>query len=225
MIRFSAIFAAIGFALVMYYFSAWRLKRTLDGSSTPLKDPTINALTDRLARQLDLPKIPVHVYKIDIVNGLAAPDGRVFITRGFLNKYRLGEVSADEIVSVIAHELGHVALGHSRKRMIDFTGSNVVRTVLAVFFSRFIPFVGVYIANFLTQVIMARLSRNDEYEADAYAAALLTKSGIGVKPQISLFNKLDAMSPAGQPMAWLMSHPKTEDRIAAIEKLEQGWSA
>jgi len=126
---------------------------------------------------------------------------------------------------VIAHELGHVALGHSKKRMIDFTGSNAVRTVLAVFFSRFIPFVGVYIANFVTQVIMARLSRNAEYEADAYAAALLTKSGIGVNPQISLFKKLDAMAPAGQPMAWLMSHPKTEERIAEIERLNEGWSA
>ena len=113
----------------MWYFSTWRLKRTLDASSTPLKDPTINALTDRLARELDLPRIPVNVYEIDLVNGLAAPDGRVFITRGFLNKYKLGEVSAAEIVSVIAHELGHVALGHSRKRMIDFTGSNAIRTV------------------------------------------------------------------------------------------------
>jgi len=216
---------AVAFGLAMYYFSAWRTKRMLDNSSTPLKDPTINALTDRIARELELPQIPVHIYEVDIVNGLAAPDGRVFITRGFLNKYKLGEVSAAEIASVIAHELGHVALGHSRKRMIDFTGSNAIRTVLAVFFSRFIPFVGVYIANFVTQVIMARLSRNDEYEADAYAAALLTKSGIGVSPQISLFNKLDAMAPEGQPLAWLMSHPKTEERIAAIEKLEAGWTA
>lgn len=220
-----SILLAVGFGLVMWYFSAWRTKRNLDHNSTPLEDPTINALTDRIARQLELPKIPVNVYEIDIVNGLAAPDGRVFITRGFLNKYKLGEVSAAEIVSVIAHELGHVALGHSKKRMIDFTGSNAIRTVLAVFFSRFIPFVGVYIANFLTQVIMARLSRNDEYEADAYAAALLTKSGIGVTPQISLFKKLDAMTPNGQPLAWLMSHPKTDERIAAIEKLDSGWAS
>lgn len=225
MIRLSTLLLAVVFGLVMYHFSAWRLKRVLNENSTPLKEPTINALTDRLARELELPQIPVHVYEIDIVNGLAAPDGRVFITRGFLNKYKLGEVSAPEIASVIAHELGHVAMGHSKKRMIDFTGSNAVRTVLAVFFSRFIPFVGVYIANFVTQVIMARLSRNDEYEADAYAAALMTKTGIGTNHQISLFKKLDAMSPKGQPLAWLMSHPKTEDRIAAIEKLDAGWSA
>ena len=39
----------------------------------------------------------------------------------------MGEVSAGEIASVIAHELGHVALGHSRKRMIDFSGQNAMR--------------------------------------------------------------------------------------------------
>ena len=66
-----------------------------------------------MAQALDLPRIKVHIYEIDPVNGLAAPDGRIFITRGFFRKYQTGEVSAEEISSVIAHELGHVALGHS----------------------------------------------------------------------------------------------------------------
>ena len=224
MIKLSPILLAIFIGLVFYWFSAWRLKRTLDEQSHKLDDPTIGALTARLARTLDLPHIPVHVYEIDVVNGLAAPDGRVFITRGFLQKYKLGEVSAEEIASVIAHELGHVALGHSRRRMFDFSAQNAIRTLLAMVLSRFIPFIGVYIANGLTQLIAARLSRSDEYEADAYAAALLTKAGLTVAPQISLFVKLDAMTPKGQPLAWLMSHPKTPDRIQAIRKLEEGWS-
>ena len=71
------------------------------------------------------------------VNGLAAPDGRIFITRGFYNKYRAGEVTAAEMASVIAHELGHVALGHTRKRMIDFSGTNAIRMALAAVFKPF----------------------------------------------------------------------------------------
>ena len=63
---------------------------------------------DRLAVALNLPHIPVHVYAIDPVNGLAAPDGRIFLTEGFLRKYRAGEVTSGELASVIAHELGHV---------------------------------------------------------------------------------------------------------------------
>ena len=223
MIRFAPILLAVLAGLGMYWFSSRRMRRQLDQQSVPLNDPAIMALTRRLARVLDVPKVPVFVYQVDVVNGLAAPDGRVFITEGFLNKYRLGEVSAEEITSVIAHELGHVAMGHARKRLIDFSGQNAVRTVLAMVLGRFIPFVGIYIANALTQALAAGMSRADEFEADAYAAALMSKAGLGVGPQISLFEKLDQMSPAGGTPAWMLSHPKTPARIAAIEKLRNGW--
>lgn len=223
MLKFAPILLALLMAVVMYRVSAWRTARMLDQQSTPLKDPTIGALTDRLARALDLPKIPVYVYEIDMVNGLAAPDGRVFITRGFLDKMRLGKVTPEEITSVIAHELGHVALGHSRKRMIDFAGQNVMRTILMLVIGRLIPGIGVYIANALTQLLGARLSRNDEFEADAYAAALLTKAGLGTEAQVSLFEKLGQMTGQSQAPAWFLSHPKSEERITAIRALSDKW--
>lgn len=218
---------AILYGLVMYRFSVWRTHRELDEKSTELADPKLKALTDRLAASLDLVRIPVYIYEIDPVNGLAAADGRIFITRGFYRKYQTGEVTGEELASVIAHELGHVALGHSRRRMIDFSGQNALRTALAMILGRFIPFAGVWIAGMLTKMLAAGLSRNDEYEADAYAAALLTKAGIGVGPQKSLFLKLEKLtqSRAGMAPAWLMSHPKTDQRIAALEKLEARWQA
>jgi putative metalloprotease len=226
MLKFTPILLAIGYAIVMYRFSVWRTARELDANSTELADPILRIFTDRMAKALEIRKIRVYVYEIDPVNGLAAPDGRIFITRGFLNKYRAGDVSAEELSSVIAHELGHIALGHSRRRMIDFSGQNALRTALAMVISRFIPGFGVYIAGFLTSLIAKRLSRSDEYEADAYASALLTKSGIGTDAQISMFHKLDNLtaSNSGAVPAWLMSHPKTSERIKAIEKNETKWN-
>jgi putative metalloprotease len=211
----------------MYRVSVWRTKRELDARSTELADPLLKVLNDQMAKALDLPRIRVHIYEVDPVNGLAAPDGRIFITRGFFKKYRAGEVSADEMASVIAHELGHVALGHSRRRMIDFSGQNALRTALAMVLSRFLPGIGILIANGLAMLLASRLSREDEYEADAYAAALLTKAGIGTEAQKSLFNKLEKLTEArgGVTPAWLMSHPKTEERIRAIEALEAKWAA
>jgi putative metalloprotease len=226
MLKFTPILLAILYAIGMYRFSVWRTKRELDQHSTELADPRLRKLTDRLAAALDLPRIKVHLYEIDPVNGLAAPDGRIFITRGFYRKFQQGEITAEEMTSVIAHELGHVALGHARRRMIDFSGQNALRTALAMILSRFLPGIGVWIANGLTSLLAARLSRGDEYEADEYAAALLTKAGIGTGAQKSLFAKLDALTQArsGAMPAWLMSHPKTEDRVAAIEKLEARWA-
>ncbi|SHG33645.1 M48 family metallopeptidase [Cognatishimia maritima] len=225
MLKFAPILLAILYALAMYRFSAWRTARMLDQQSTELADPALKQLIDRMAAALELPRIKVHIYEIDPVNGLAAPDGRIFITRGFYRKYANGEVSKEELASVIAHELGHVALGHSRRRMIDFSGQNALRTALAMVLTRFIPFIGVWIANALTTLLAARLSRGDEYEADEYAAALLTKAGIGTDPQKSLFLKLEELTAnrAGAIPAWMMSHPKTDERIKAIEALEAKW--
>ncbi len=227
MLKFTPIFLAILYALAMYRFSVWRTGKELDRKSTELADPHLKRLTDRLAASLDLHRIPVYVYEIEPVNGLAAPDGRIFITRGFYRKFQTGDVTGEEMASVIAHELGHVALGHARRRMIDFSGQNALRTALIMVLGRFIPFIGVWIANMLTSLLAAGLSRSDEYEADAYAAALLTKAGIGVAPQKSLFRKLNALTEqrAGLAPAWLMSHPHTDQRIAALEQLERKWHA
>jgi Zn-dependent protease with chaperone function len=225
MLKFTPILIAIIWGVAMYRFSAWRTGRELDARSTPLSDVTLSAVINRLARALDIRQVKVFIYEIDPVNGLAAPDGRIFITRGFFNKYLAGEVTAEELTAVIAHELGHVALGHSRRRMIDFSGQNAIRMALGMVLGRLIPIAGYYLAGLLTSMISARLSRSDEYEADAYASALLTKAGIGVAPQKTLFVKLDALTGArGTPPAWLMSHPKTAERIAAITKLEEKWA-
>ncbi len=224
MIKILPILLVVAYGLAMYRFSVWRTQRELDQRSTELADPVLTRLTNQMAEALDLPRIRVHIYEIDPVNGLAAPDGRIFITRGFFRKYRAGEVTAEEIASVIAHELGHVALGHSRRRMIDFSGQNALRAVLIMVIGRFIPFIGPWIANGITTLLAARLSRTDEYEADAYASALLMKSGLGTEPQKSLFRKLETLTGVrGAMPAWLLSHPKTDERIAAIEANEAKW--
>ena len=226
MLRFSPILIAVLYALVMYRFSAWRTARELDAKSTELADANLKALCDQMAASLDLPRIKVHIYEIEPVNGLAAPDGRIFITRGLLNKYKSGQISAVELASVIAHELGHIALGHSSKRLIDFSGQNAMRALLMGVFGRYVPVVGGYLANLVVNMLAASLSRKDEFEADAYGAALLLKSGIGLSAQIGMFNKLESWGgKRGGTPAWLMSHPNTQLRIEAINKLKASWEA
>lgn len=215
------------YAFAMMRFSVWRTRKLLDQNSQPLNDPAIARLADRMAAAMGIPAINISVFEIDAVNGLAAPDGRIFLTRGFLKRKAQGEVTPEELAGVIAHELGHVAQGHMRRRMIDFTGQNAVFLMLSALLNRFLPFVGIWIANLISTALMARLSRRDEFEADAYATALLLKAGIGTAPQKSLFRKLDDLTrnrAEGIP-AWLLSHPRVEERIAAIEANEKRWLA
>ncbi|MBL9048052.1 MAG: M48 family metalloprotease, partial [Tabrizicola sp.] len=113
---------ALGYAFLMMRFSLWRTKKLLDQKSAPLTDSSITRLADQMAAALDVPRIEVRVFEIEPVNGLASAEGKIYLTRGFLDRKAQGEVTAEELASVVAHELGHVALGHIRRRMIDFTG-------------------------------------------------------------------------------------------------------
>jgi metalloprotease len=213
------------YAFLMMRFSVWRTRKLLDQNSQPLTDPSITRLAERMAEAMGIPEIRVNVFEVEPINGLAAPDGRIFLTRGFLNRKARGEVTAEEMASVIAHEMGHVAQGHMRRRMIDFTGQNAVFVMLSALLNRFLPFIGIWIANLISTALVARLSRRDEFEADAYASALLIKAGIGTGPQKSLFRKLNALTQnraEGIP-AWLLSHPRVEERISAIEANEARW--
>lgn len=225
MLKLTPILLAVLYGLAFYAFSAYRTRKHLDDRSAELVDPGLARVFGRLAEALDLDRVRVFLYEIEPVNGLAAPDGRVFLTRGFYNRYRAGEVTAEEIASVVAHELGHVALGHSRRRMVDFSAQNAIRVVGTMILGRFLPGAGAYVANLLAGLLAAKLSRQDEFEADAYAAALMTKSGLGTPAQKSLLAKLERMTGQGgaSAPAWFLSHPKVPERIAAIEALEARW--
>ena len=213
------------YAVAMWLFSAWRLRQELNANSTPLNDPRLSAALDRLGKAMGIGPVRAHVYEIKPVNGLAAPDGRVFLTRGFLDQLDAGRVSEAELASVIAHELGHVTHGHARRRMMDFAGQNLVRMVLATTFGRFIPFIGPWIAHLAASALAASLSRKDEYEADAFAAALMVKAGFGTGPQKALLARLERLTGmTGRPVAWLASHPPIPRRIEAIEALERRWN-
>ena len=227
MIKFIPIILPFVYGLAMFRLSAWRLNRTLKNQSSLLADKQLLKPIQRLADALDLESISVNIYEIEPINGLAAPDGKIFITRGFYNKFTSGEITGSELASVIAHELGHVALGHSRRRMIDFSGQNALRMALGSMLSRIIPGLGGIIANVLSNLLMARLSRTDEFEADEYASALMMKSGIGVEHQISMFEKLEKLSGnnANLQPAWLLSHPKTKKRIEKIQENLLRWNA
>lgn len=217
--------AAAAFGYAQWRFGVWRLQKDLDAKSRPLDDPGLVEAVRRLGETVELPELRAHLYDMPAVNGLATPDGRIFITDALYQKYRLGALKAEEVASVIAHELGHVALGHHRRRLIDWTGQNAARMALGMILGRFIPVVGHYVANFLASLLMAGLSRRDEFEADRYATALMLKSGFGHEPQVAMFRKLRRMVPGPKGAAWLASHPDVEDRIAAIERNVEAWGA
>jgi putative metalloprotease len=210
--------------LVNWRISLWQMQRELDRKALPLHDPELSSAIARLGEAAGLPGLKAQLYDMPVVNGLATPDGRILLTTALYDKYRIGALRAEEIASVVAHELGHVALGHHQRRMIDYTGQNAARMVLMVLLNRFLPIIGIFIANWLGNLLLAGLSRRDEFEADRYATALMIRAGFGHTPQISMFRKLVRMVPGPQGPAWMLSHPDVEDRVRAIEANAAAWA-
>ena len=200
------------------------MNRKLKKNSFPLKDPVFQLYLDGFCKALNLSHMQIKILKDRQINGLVAPDGTIYITQGFFDKYNSGQVSSAEIASVIAHELGHLALGHTKKRMVTFSAISALTFALSTFLSRLVPYLGSIIGKYLSQLILAGLSRKDEFEADAYASALLVKTGIGIVPQISLLEKINTLTGAITPkITWTMSHPSPIERVTAIKKLASSW--
>ncbi len=224
--KFLLLLAPLVYALAMFRVSAFQTRRRLRRQSTSLSDPKLQRLNARLASAAGIPEITTSIYEVGTVNGLTTPEGDLYLTRGLFECYRRGEISAEELSSVTAHELGHVALGHGKRRLTVFAGQNAARMLLGFMLGRFIPFVGPSIADGLTSLLVSRLSRDDEYAADKYASALLIKAGLGTGVQKTMLQSLEHMTGhTGGAVAWLMSHPPIPKRIAAIENNERRWKS
>lgn len=205
---------------LFHEFSSRSALAKLQSESVPLGDDRIVNLARRLAAGAGAPKLIVRIHETGQVNGFVAPDGTIYLTRGLHDHWRQRRFSSEEIASVIAHEIGHVANGDLRKRFAVSAGRNAARYAAAILLARFLPGIGGLIADLLLFLAMQRLSRSQEYAADEYAAALLLKAGIGTAPLKSLLAKLGGISGPRGGTEWMLSHPAAEDRIKAIERFE-----
>ncbi len=205
-------------------YSSRNLSKKLEKNSRIFHDPVIENYLTTFKSILNLSNLKVFVLNEKQINGLVTPNGNIFITQGFINQYKIGKVSGVELTSVIAHELGHLALGHTKKRLITFSAISAISMFISTILSRLIPYLGSIIGRYLSQVLISGLSRRDEFEADSYASALLIKSGIGTAPQISLLKKLENLTGnISSNITWTHSHPSPDQRINAIQKLEASW--
>lgn len=211
---------------VWWQFRSVQSGRALRRSARPLQNDQLERLFARLAAAAGIERVEVLVLPDRTPNGLATGTGDIFVTQGFIDAFHRGDVTAHELASVAAHELGHVALGHMKRRMVQMGGRQAAQLLLGGVLARLIPipYVAGYLSLWLLNLVTAKLSRADEFEADAYATALMVRSGLGAEPQATMLEKLPALIPgAGAERSWLASHPAPEERVAAIRLNAQRW--
>lgn len=183
------------------------------------KNLFLNSRLDRIGQKVaassdrnDL-KYQFFVVENDDLNAFALPGGFIYVHDAVLKT-----ASDDELVGVLAHEIGHVAARHSVKRLQVALGYQIVMNLAfkgssAADLSRAV--------NVVFNVVSLGYSREDERLADRLAVKYAYKSGYDPEAMVSFFSKLKAQAKekgSSYNLVFLSSHPPIEERINNVKK-------
>jgi len=138
-------------------------------------------------------------------NAFTLPDGRIIL----LDDLVTGLGNDDEVMAVLAHELGHAHGRHGLQLLLR--GS-----AIGAFWAFYIGDFSQLAAAAPTVMMQAHYSRELEQEADDYGAALLTANGLSPALLADALETLSKMHPGGKELPYLASHPPTAERIGKL---------
>lgn len=193
----------------------------LDAKSPVL--PETDPYTKRLRRLTtgltEVNGIPLNfkVYKTSDVNAFACADGSVRVYTGLLDL-----MNDNEVIGVIGHEIGHVALKHTKKEMqtamltsAAMTGISATSETVAALTQSQLGAIGEAILN-------AQYSKKQESAADDYAYNFLLGAKKNPACLMQGLQKLQSLEQSSGGSSALVSklfssHPDTEARIQRVK--------
>jgi putative metalloprotease len=156
------------------------------------------------------------VYVTKDVNAWAMANGCIRVYSGLMDM-----MTDNEVEGVLGHEMGHVALGHTRKAMQVAYGTVALRTAAASTGGIIASLSLSQLADMGEKLVNAQFSQKQESEADDYSFDLMKQRGIDPNGLVTSFEKLAKME-AGRQSSMFDDHPASEaraqhirDRIAA----------
>ena len=136
-------------------------------------------------------------------NAFALPGGTVVL----LDELVAAAKSDDEIVAVLAHEIGHLHGRHTLRQVLQTSATGVlVAAVVGDVLS-----VSSYAAALPAFLLEARYSRGFEREADAFGLDLLDRAGIDRAHFVNFLTRMEEEHPNDLP-AFLSTHPRAGER-------------
>lgn len=159
------------------------------------------------------------VYVTKDVNAWAMANGCIRVYSGLMNM-----MTDNEVEGVLGHEMGHVALGHTRKAMQVAFATEAARGAAASVGGIIGSLSQSQLGDIGEKLVNAQFSQTQESQADDYSYDLLKKRGINPLGLATSFEKLAKMD-QGHQSSMFDSHPDSEaraqhirDRIAADGK-------
>jgi Zn-dependent protease with chaperone function len=152
-------------------------------------------------------------------NAVALPDGTIIVTDELVALAQ----NDDQILSVMCHELGHVAHRHGAQMVVQ-------GAMVAGFLSLYLGDFSTIATGAAATLATAHYSRDAEREADEYAIAMMRANGKSPRALSAMLARMDhayraalkksdakAASASRTFTDYFSSHPGTGERIARIE--------
>ncbi|WP_420997151.1 M48 family metalloprotease [Cupriavidus sp. 30B13] len=159
----------------------------------------------------DVSNINAKVYLTKDVNAWAMANGCVRVYSGLMDM-----MTDDEVRGVVGHELGHVALGHTKNKMQVAYAAMAARGALAASGSGAVAALSSsQLGELGEQLINAQFSQTQESAADDYSFDVLTKNKANTRGLVTAFQKLAKLD--GGKSSMFSSHPGSADRAKHIE--------
>jgi len=153
------------------------------------------------------------VYLVVDVNAFATPDGSVRVMAGLMDL-----MTDEEILSVIGHEIGHVKLGHSKKRYQSAYSISAAKDVAVANTGAGKVLADDEIGGFVENVANAQFSQTHESDSDEYGFKFLVKHSFDYHGMASAFQKLADLSGDGGKGSITSSHPGSAKRTERAKK-------
>ena len=178
-------------------------------------DPLLNAYVQGVAENLwnqvarkDVP-YSVKIIKDDSINSFATMGGFVYVNEGLVDFVQ----SDDELASVVGHETGHI----ERRHVITTQSKAEILDILFGIASLFSPLI--YNFGGLAEAgLMAKISREDELQADRYGLQLMSRAGYDPESMVTMMAHLAVLQDEKSDLLtkYLEDHPDPKNRVAHL---------
>jgi metalloprotease len=171
----------------------------------------MDSIAKRLGSEINGQAVNYKVYLTSDVNAWAMANGCIRVYSGLMDL-----MTDDEVIGVVGHEMGHVALGHSKKAMQTAYAVSAARTAASSSGNATVAQLnGSDLGEFTEGLINAQFSQSQESDADNFSFDVLTQKKLNREALASAFQKLEKLG--GGEHSMLSSHPASADRAKNIQ--------
>ena len=191
----------------------------LDAQNTVLTSGSyvtrLNRITQGLTEVTGIP-LKFKVYMTNEVNAFACADGNVRVYTGLMDL-----MTDEEVLSVIGHEVGHVALEHSLNAYKNALLTSAARDAIAAQ-GTIANLADSILGELGESMVQAKFSRKQETQADDFGYDFMKGAGRNPWHMAMAFEKLQSAAgssaTANEVAQMFSSHPDTASRIERVAK-------